>query len=87
MTHTAAAERVAAMARHHEAWNVLLAAYADLVDATVDPALKERQMAVLASFVDFRHTQMDYYTWLGLTVADIQATVNEIRRLIRKHHE
>jgi hypothetical protein len=83
MTHAASAERLAVLARHHEAWNVLLASYADLAEATHDPVLRQRQEAVLQSFVDFRETQTDYYTWLGLMVVDIQATVTEIRGLLQ----
>ena len=86
MTHTAAAERVAAMTRYHAAWNVLLAAYADLVETTGDPVLRQRHADILASFVAFREAQMDYYAWMGLTVMDIQATVNEIKAMVRARH-
>ena len=86
MTHTAAAERVAAMTRYQVAWNVVIAAQADLVEATSDPVLRQRQEAILHSFINFQAAQSDYYTWLGLVMTDVQATVNEIRSLIGKHH-
>ena len=86
MTHATTAERVAAMSRYHAAWNVLLAAYADLVETTGDPVLRQRHAAILESFVAFREAQMDYYAWMGLTVMDIHATVNEIKIMVGRYH-
>ena len=74
------------LTRYHAAWSDLLAAQRDIVDATPVGEARRREETLYSAFVVFREAQMDYYTWLGLTVIDVQRTVNEIRDLIERHH-
>ena len=74
------------LTRYHAAWSDVLAAQREIADAAPVGEARRREEALYGAFVAFREAQMDYYTWLGLTVIDVQRTVNEIRELIEKHH-